>query len=72
MEYQTDSTYDGEYDALLDILNGNTHSCKCGLIMDRDLNAAINILRLGTQSLKPLPYGGLKLYGVFRYSKKSL
>ena len=22
MEYQTDSTYDGEYDALLDILNG--------------------------------------------------
>lgn len=36
-------------------LSQRTHSCKCGLIMDRDLNAAINILRLGTQSLKPLP-----------------
>jgi putative transposase len=28
-----------------------THSCRCGLIMDRDLNAAINIMRLGLQSL---------------------
>ncbi len=30
-----------------------THSCsECGLSMDRDLNAAINILRLGMQSLR--------------------
>jgi putative transposase len=36
-------------------LSQRTHSCKCGLTIDRDLNAALNILRLGTQSLKPLP-----------------
>lgn len=34
-------------------LSQRTHSCKCGLEIDRDLNAALNILRLGTQSLKP-------------------
>ena len=31
-----------------------THKCKkCGLVLSRDHNAAINILRLGTQSLGP-------------------
>ena len=31
------------------------HSChECGLSMDRDLNAAINILRLGMQSLRKI------------------
>ena len=28
-----------------------THRCECGLVLDRDLNASINILRLGLQSL---------------------
>jgi putative transposase len=33
-------------------LSQRVHSCpKCGLLMDRDLNAAKNILRLGLQSL---------------------
>ncbi len=32
-------------------LNERTHKCVCGLIIDRDLNAAINILRMGTHSL---------------------
>ncbi len=27
------------------------HECSCGLVLDRDLNAAINILRLGRESL---------------------
>jgi transposase len=27
------------------------HSCSCGLILDRDENAAINILALGAQSM---------------------
>jgi putative transposase len=27
------------------------HKCDCGLVIDRDINAAINILRLGLQSL---------------------
>jgi uracil-DNA glycosylase len=35
-------------------LNERIHRCvECGYEVDRDLNAAINILRLGTQSLKP-------------------
>lgn len=34
-------------------LNDNIR-CSCGLVIDRDLNAAINILRLGTQSLQRL------------------
>lgn len=29
-------------------LNQRIHTCKCGLVLDRDHNAAINILRLGT------------------------
>ena len=34
-------------------LSDRIHSCRqCELSMDRDLNAAINILRLGTQSLR--------------------
>ncbi len=32
-------------------LSERTHRCSCGLEMDRDLNASINILRLGLQSL---------------------
>ena len=32
-------------------LSERTHRCECGLEIDRDLNAAINILRLGLQSL---------------------
>jgi putative transposase len=33
-------------------LSDRVHSCPaCGLVMDRDQNAAINILRLGLQSL---------------------
>ena len=32
-------------------LSERTHRCECGLVLDRDLNAAINILRLGLQSL---------------------
>lgn len=32
-------------------LSERTHRCECGLVMDRDLNASINILRLGLQSL---------------------
>jgi putative transposase len=32
-------------------LSERMHRCECGLVIDRDLNAAINILRLGLQSL---------------------
>lgn len=32
-------------------LKERTHSCECGLVLDRDLNASLNILRLG-QSLR--------------------
>ncbi|RNI12497.1 transposase, partial [Methanohalophilus sp. RSK] len=33
-------------------LDDRTHKCnRCGLVLDRDHNAAINILRLGLQSL---------------------
>ena len=32
-------------------LRERTHNCKCGLVIDRDLNSAINIMRLGLQSL---------------------
>jgi len=32
-------------------LSERVHSCSCGLVMDRDLNASINILRLGQKSL---------------------
>jgi len=32
-------------------LSERIHRCGCGLEMDRDLNASINILRLGLQSL---------------------
>lgn len=32
-------------------LSERMHWCECGLVMGRDLNAAINILRLGLQSL---------------------
>jgi putative transposase len=34
-------------------LSGRIHSCPyCGLTLDRDHNAAINIMRLGLQSLQ--------------------
>ena len=33
-------------------LSDRIHECVCGLKIDRDLNAAINIMRLGTQSLE--------------------
>ena len=33
-------------------LSERVHTCSCGLVLDRDLNAAINILRLRTQSLQ--------------------
>jgi putative transposase len=33
-------------------LEERVHSCSCGLVMDRDLNASINILRLGQKSLE--------------------
>jgi len=34
-------------------LSERIHRCsECGLAMDRDLNAAINILRLGMQSVR--------------------
>jgi putative transposase len=29
-------------------LSVRTHKCLCGLVLNRDINAAINILRLGT------------------------
>jgi len=32
-------------------LSERTHSCSCGLVLDRDLNASINILRRGMASL---------------------
>jgi putative transposase len=32
-------------------LSERVHSCTCGCVMDRDHNASLNILRLGTQSL---------------------
>ena len=33
-------------------LTDRTHECPgCGLVMDRDENAAVNILRLGLQSV---------------------
>jgi putative transposase len=35
-------------------LSERTHRCGCGLVLDRDLNAAINILRLGLQSLSQM------------------
>jgi putative transposase len=36
-------------------LSDRVHSCPgCGLDMDRDLNAALNILRLGMQSLRKI------------------
>lgn len=35
-------------------LSERTHSCECGLVLDRDLNASLNILRLG-RSLRGSP-----------------
>lgn len=32
-------------------LSERVHRCECGLVLDRDVNAASNILRLGLQSL---------------------
>jgi putative transposase len=32
-------------------LSVRVHQCECGLVLDRDVNASINILRLGLQSL---------------------
>jgi len=36
-------------------LSDRMHRCSCGLEIDRDLNAAYNILRLGLQSLGKIP-----------------
>src|SRR5574343_20876 len=36
-------------------LSNRLHSCICGLLIDRDLNASLNVLRLGTQSLGKRP-----------------
>jgi putative transposase len=35
-------------------LSERTHRCECGLVLDRDLNASINILRLGLESLSQM------------------
>lgn len=35
-------------------LSERIHHCECGLVMDRDLNAAINILRMGLHSLSQM------------------
>lgn len=32
-------------------LSDRVHSCSCGLVLDRDINASLNILRLGMESL---------------------
>ena len=31
-----------------------THKCKCGLVLDRDVNASLNILELGRLEVKPV------------------
>lgn len=36
-----------------------THKCPCGLVLDRDINAAINILRLGTSPGRATAVAGL-------------
>jgi putative transposase len=36
-------------------LADRVHSCSCGLVLDRDENAAINILSLGLQGLGLAP-----------------
>jgi hypothetical protein len=42
--------------AVRNLLHVRQHRCPtCHLVMDRDDNAAINILRLGLQSLGPRP-----------------
>ena len=33
------------------LLSERVHICECGLVMDRDLNASLNILRLGRSLL---------------------
>jgi putative transposase len=35
-------------------LDERVHTCECGMILDRDHNAALNILRLGQESLRKL------------------
>ena len=35
-------------------LGERVHRCECGLVLDRDLNASINVLRLGLQSLSQM------------------
>ncbi|MFN3431924.1 MAG: zinc ribbon domain-containing protein [Candidatus Sericytochromatia bacterium] len=38
-------------------LSTRTHLCTCGCIMDRDHNAALNILKLGVQALSQATAG---------------
>jgi len=40
-------------------LAARTHKCPCGLVLDRDINAAINILRLGTSPGRATAVAGL-------------
>lgn len=51
--YNTSQICSGCGEIVTKNLSERTHSCPfCGLILDRDHNAAINILRLGIQSLR--------------------
>ncbi|MDD4162026.1 MAG: zinc ribbon domain-containing protein, partial [Methanothrix sp.] len=46
-------------------LSERIHNCpKCGLVMDRDLNASKNILRLGLQSVAKAKMPANSLVGV--------
>ena len=44
-------------------LNDRVHSCECGLTLDRDENAAINILRRGLASVRQIDRSPLRELG---------